>query len=88
MSVAYFDREMYANMRPGSVNISNAKSTSLAKTHARSEASSFIRKLTSAGKGRITLKNFCVRLEGWKRRWILSPHIIVVGTILKRKYPS
>jgi hypothetical protein len=51
---------MYANMRPGSINISNAKSTSLAKTHARSEASSFIRKLTSAGNGRIVLKNFCV----------------------------
>jgi post-segregation antitoxin (ccd killing protein) len=88
MSVNYFDREMYANMKPGSVNISTAKSTSLAKTRARSEASSFIRKPTSAGNWRIVLKNFCVWLEDLKRRWILSPHVTVVGTILKRKYLS
>jgi len=49
MSVAYFDREMHANTRSGSINISTAKSTNLAKTHARSEAVSFTRKLTSAG---------------------------------------
>jgi hypothetical protein len=40
---------MYANIRSENINISNAKSTSLAKTHARSEAITFIRKLTSAG---------------------------------------
>jgi len=40
---------MYANRRPGSINISTAKNTSLAETHARSEAISFITKLTSAG---------------------------------------
>jgi post-segregation antitoxin (ccd killing protein) len=60
MSAAYFDREIYANMRRSSINISTAKSTNLAKTHARSEASFFIRKLTSAGNRRIVLNSFCV----------------------------
>jgi len=90
LSVACFDREMYANIMPGSINtrISTATSRSLAETHARSEASSLIRKLTSTENRRIVLKNFCVWLEGLERGRILSPNIIVVGTILKRKYLS
>lgn len=73
MSVAWFDREIYANISPGSINIriSTAKSRSLVKTQARSEASSLIRKLTSTENRHIVLKNFCVWLEGLERGWIL-----------------